>query len=171
MRPFNFPPISVVRDITKCVTMDSKVSGDLVYILGTTRNELGGSEYYAHFGYVGLNVPRVIPDEFVVLYKALGDAIEKEIVASAHGIYRGGLGVHLAMVAMGGNLGMSVDMGRVPSEQIRRNDLILFSESAGRFIVTIDPKNREVFEKSFHRACLQLYRGCNRYLRICNPGD
>ena len=149
LETLQFSTISVVRDITKCVTMDSKVSGDLVYILGTTRNELGGSEYYAHFGYVGLNVPRVIPDEFVVLYKALGDAIEKEIVASAHGIYRGGLGVHLAMVAMGGNLGMSVDMGRVPSEQIRRNDLILFSESAGRFIVTIDPKNREVFEKIF----------------------
>ncbi|MDX2496492.1 MAG: AIR synthase-related protein [Desulfobacterales bacterium] len=150
LETLQFSTISVVRDINKCVTMDSKVSGDLVYILGTTRNELGGSEYYAHFGYVGLNVPRVIPDEFVVLYKALGDAVEKEIVASAHGIYRGGLGVHLAMVAMGGNLGMSVDMGRVPSEQIRRNDLILFSESAGRFIVTIDPKNREVFEKIFN---------------------
>jgi phosphoribosylformylglycinamidine synthase len=144
-----FSTLSVVRDVTKCVTMDSKVPGDLVYILGATRNELGGSEYYEHFGYVGLNVPRVIPDEFVVLYKALGNAIKKEIVASAHGIYRGGLGVHLAMVAMGGNLGMSVDMGRVPSEQIHRNDLILFSESAGRFIITIDPKNREVFEKKF----------------------
>ncbi len=150
LETLQFSTTSVVGDITKCVTMDSKVSGDLVYILGTTRNELGGSEYYANFGYVGLNVPRVIPDEFLVLYKALGDAVEKEIVASAHGIYRGGLGVHLAMVAMAGNLGMSVDMGRVPAEQVHRNDLILFSESAGRFIVTIDPKNRAVFEKIFN---------------------
>jgi phosphoribosylformylglycinamidine synthase len=150
LETLQFSTTSVVGDITKCVTLDSKVPGDLVYILGTTRNELGGSEYYAHFGYVGLNVPKVIPDEFLVLYKALGDAVDKEIVASAHGIYRGGLGVHLAMVAMGGNLGMSVDLGRVPAEQIHRNDLILFSESAGRFIVTIDPKNREAFEKIFN---------------------
>ncbi len=83
--------------------------GDLVYILGTTRNELGGSEYYEHFGYVGLNVPRVFPDEFAVLYRALGNAIDKELVASAHGIFRGGLGVHLAMVSMGGNLVSSRD--------------------------------------------------------------
>jgi phosphoribosylformylglycinamidine synthase subunit PurSL len=150
LETLQFSTTSVVGDITKCVTLDSKVPGDLVYILGTTRNELGGSEYYAHLGYVGLNVPRVIPDEFIVLYKALGDAIEKEIVASAHGIYRGGLGVHLAMVAMAGNLGMTVNMGRVPAEQIDRDDLILFSESAGRFIVTIDPKNREFFEKIFN---------------------
>ena len=149
-----FSTISVVKDIKKAVTMDSKIQGDLVYILGTTRNELGGSEYYEHFGYVGLNVPKVFPDRFKSLYKALCLAIEQEIVASAHGIYRGGLGVHLAMVAMGGGLGMKVDLGLVPGEGTDRNDHILFSESAGRFIVTIDPKNRDKFENIFkENAC------------------
>ena len=83
------------------------------------------------------------------LYRALNLAIDKELVASAHGVYRGGLGVHLALVAMGGNLGMQVDLGLVPVEQVDRNDVILFSESAGRFIVTIDPENQESFEKVF----------------------
>ena len=129
--------------------MDSKMPGDLVYILGTTRNELGGSEYYEHFGYVGLNVPRVFPDEFAVLYRALGNAIDKELVASAHGIFRGGLGIHIAMVSMGGNLGMQVDLDLVPADQVHRNGVILFSESAGRFIVTIDPEKRELFENIF----------------------
>jgi len=149
LETLQFSAISVINDIEKCVTMDSKMSGDLIYILGTTRNELGGSEYYEHLGYVGLNVPHVLPDEFADLYRALGSAIEKELVASAHGIYRGGLGVHLAMTAMGGNLGMQVDLGLVPSEQLDRNDFILFSESAGRFIVTIDSENRKIFEKTF----------------------
>jgi len=50
---------------------------------------------------------------------------------------------------MGGNLGMEIDLANVPVDNIDRNDKILFSESAGRFVVTIDPKNREVFEDIF----------------------
>jgi phosphoribosylformylglycinamidine synthase II len=144
-----FSAISVIHDVTRCVSMDSKVSEDLVYILGTTRNELGGSEYYAHLGEVGLNVPRVRIDEFLATYRALGEAINRRLVASAHGIYQGGLGVHLAMVAMGGNLGMRIELKRVPAEGIGRNDTLIFSESAGRFIVTIAPQNRKVFESLF----------------------
>jgi phosphoribosylformylglycinamidine synthase len=149
LETMQFSAISMVGDITKCVTMDSKMPDDLVYILGLTRNELGGSEYYEHFGYTGLNVPRVQPDQFIEIYKKLGQAIEKEIVASAHGIYRGGLGIHLALVAMGGNLGMDVDLGLVPVEDANRDDTILFSESAGRFIVTVDPNHQVMFEDGF----------------------
>ena len=98
---------------------------------------------------MGLNVPHVLPDEFAVLYRSLGHAVDKELAASVHGIYRGGLGVHLAMTAMGGNLGMEVNLGHVPSDQLDRNDFILFSESAGRFIVTIDSENRKIFEEIF----------------------
>jgi phosphoribosylformylglycinamidine synthase len=149
LETLQFSAISVVADVTRCVTMDCKAAGDLIYILGTTRNELGGSEYYAHCGYIGKNVPRVSANEFLPLYRALGDAISREIIASAHGIYRGGLGVHLAMVAMGGNLGMEVELGRVPAENIERDDHLLFSESSGRFVVTVDPANQNEFEEQF----------------------
>ena len=157
-----FSTISVIDDINKCVTMDSKIPGDLIYILGTTKNELGASEYYEHFGYTGLNVPEVMPDQFILLYKALGLAVKKELVASAHGIYRGGLGVHLAMVAMGGNLGMKVDLSLVPADGVDRNDTLLFSESAGRFIVTVDPANKDKFEDIFKGlacSCIGLVNG------------
>jgi phosphoribosylformylglycinamidine synthase len=50
---------------------------------------------------------------------------------------------------MGGNLGITVDLGLVPSDPLDRNDIILFSESAGRFIVTIDTENRKIFEEIF----------------------
>ena len=149
LETLQFSAISVIDDITRCVTMDSKVSEDRVYVLGTTRNELGGSEYYAHLGEVGLNVPQVRADAFLETYRTLSRAIAKGMVASAHGIYRGGLGVHLAMVAMGGNLGMQVQLDKVPMDDLDRNDQVLFSESAGRFIVTIDPQNRESFENLF----------------------
>jgi len=149
LETLQFSTIAVIEDVAKCVTLDSKMPGDLVYVLGTTRDELGGSEYYEHFGYVGLNVPHVAVDEFVPLYRALGRCIEKELIASAHGIYRGGLGIHLAMKAMGGNLGMQVELARVPADGVNRDDVLLFSESAGRLIVTIDPENKETFEKEF----------------------
>ncbi len=149
LETLQFSAISVIEDVHHCLTMDAKIPGDLVYIVGTTCNELGGSVYYEHLGYIGCNVPQVRPDEFIPLYQNLTAAIKKELVASAHGVYRGGLGVHLAMVAMGGNLGLEVDLAKVPSKQIGRDDTLLFSESAGRFIVTVDPARREAFENSF----------------------
>jgi phosphoribosylformylglycinamidine synthase II len=174
LETLQFSATSIVKDIEKCITMDSKMAGDLVYILGMTRNELGGSEYYEHFGYVGLNVPKVLPKAFVALYRALGHVIDKEIVASAHGIYRGGLGIHLALVAMGGNLGMAIDLGVVPADQIDRNDVVLFSESPGRFIVTIDPDKKEVFEenlKGLDFACIGTVTQGNHFVIKGNDGQ
>jgi len=146
--------VSVIDDIRRCVSMDSKLPGDLVYVLGDTRNELGASEYYAHLGEVGLNVPQVRTETFLAVYRKLSQSIAQGHVASAHGIYRGGLGVHLAMVAMGGNLGMQIELDQVPVDHVDRDDAVMFSESAGRFIVTIDPKRRQDFEKQFKKiAC------------------
>jgi len=129
--------------------MDAKAAGDLVYVLGTTRDELGGSEYYDHFGYTGCNVPVVHPTEFLPAYRALHRAISEELIASVHGVYKGGLGVHLALVAMGGNLGMKLSLGRVPAEGIDRDDTLLFSESAGRFIISVDPSRKARVEEVF----------------------
>ena len=83
-------------------------------------------------------------------------------MASAHGIYRGGVGVHLAMKAMGGGLGMEIDLTRVPSDGVVRNDILLFSESAGRFLVTVAPNLREDFERIFRGlpcACIGKVSG------------
>ena len=149
LETLQFTTIGVIDDVARCVTMDCKIPGDLVYVLGMTRNELGGSEYYEHFGHVGRNVPSVRTQEFLPLYTALEKAIAEELVASVRGIYRGGLAVHLALVAIGGQLGLQVDLTRVPREEISRSDLLLFSESAGRFVVTVSPDNRARFEETF----------------------
>jgi phosphoribosylformylglycinamidine synthase len=146
LETLQFSATSLVPDVERCVSMDLKVSGDFVYVLGLTRDELGASEYYEHVGYIGARVPRVDTEPSKKLYHALFRAISKGLVASAHGIYRGGLGVHLAMTAMGGGLGLDVDLAALPSDGANRDDVLLFSESAGRFIVSIAPKNRDPFE-------------------------
>ncbi len=149
LETLQFSTTGVIADIRKCVTMECKVADDLVYILGITRNELGGSEYYEHFGYTGLNIPKVDADQFSLIYKALFQAISRELVASAHGIYRGGLAVHLAFVAMGGGLGIFADLAKLPARDFLQDNILLFSESAGRFIITIDPANQSAFEALF----------------------
>ncbi len=148
-----FTTTGIIDNVRKCVTMDAKFPDDLVYLLGETRNELGGSEYYECFGYRGLNVPTVNAKEVIPLYRALTKAIDAELTASAHGIYRGGLGVHVAFVAMGGCLGMNIDLGKVPLNVKMSNDRILYSESAGRFIVTVAPENKERFELIMKGQC------------------
>ena len=149
LETLQFTSTGVIDHVQRCVTMDAKMEGDLLYALGSTRNELAGSEYYDLFGYTGLNVPQVRLEEVLPLYRALEKSIADELIASAHGIYRGGLGVHLALVAMAGGLGLEGELARVPAEGVKRDDTLLYSESAGRFIVTVAPKDRAQFEERF----------------------
>ncbi len=144
-----FTVSSVVDDVAKCVTMDVKFPGDLVYVLGETKNELGGGEYYQLMGSIGLNVPRVDVGEALPGYRCLYKAIQAELISSAHAIMRGGLAVHLALTAMGGELGLDIDLGKAPAESGLTDTQLLYSESAGRFLVTVDPRHRAAFEAFF----------------------
>ncbi|MBW2206303.1 MAG: phosphoribosylformylglycinamidine synthase subunit PurS [Deltaproteobacteria bacterium] len=144
-----FTASSVLPDINMCTSMDAKLPGDLVYVLGETGNELGGSEYYQRMGKVGLHVPRVNPEAFWPLYLCLSRAIQKGLVSSAHAVARGGLAVHLALVAMAGELGMEISLEKCPVPDALNDTRILYSESAGRYVVTVDPQKRELFEAAF----------------------
>jgi len=138
--------VSLVRDVSKCITMDAKMPGDLVYVLGETRNELGASEYYVMNGFLGRNVPRVDPKKSMDLYRALEEAISVGIISSCHGVYRGGLAVALAQTAFAGGLGMDIDLRKVAASGIKKNYQVLYSESPSRFVVTVAPEHKEKFE-------------------------
>ncbi|MGD9330779.1 MAG: AIR synthase-related protein [Desulfobacterales bacterium] len=142
-----FSAISRVPDISLCTTMDVKAPGDRIYILGLTKNELGASEYYEHLGYIGQQVPQVHPETFHPCYRALQAAIASSLTASVRGIYRGGLAVHAALAAMAGGFGLTIDLAKVPSDTSLREDRLLFSESAGRFLVTVAPDCGQAFEE------------------------
>jgi len=140
-----FTTVSVIPDLKRVVNLDFKKPGDLVYLVGATRPELGGSEFYELLGYVGLSVPQVRPQEFLSCYRALSQAIAEEILASCHGLYRGGLGVHLALCSLAGGLGVEVDLGKIGSHLPPH--AALYSESAGRFLVSVAPEQRARFEE------------------------
>jgi phosphoribosylformylglycinamidine synthase len=95
----------------------------------------------------GLNVPVVDVKSAKQLYTALYRAIQEGIVQSVHGCYKGGLGVALAQTAFAGGLGLDIDLRNVPAQGVMGNDIVLYSESVGRFVVTVSPQNRERFEQ------------------------
>ena len=141
-----FSVVGKMDNVEKAVTMDAKNPGDIVYVLGITKDELGGTEYYAEHGFVGNNVPNVDKNA-IKMYHSLTEAISKGLVASCHDCSDGGLAVAMAETAFAGGLGMTIDLTQVPTDGIERNDIILFSESQSRFVVTVLPQNKRGFEK------------------------
>ncbi|MBN1166364.1 MAG: phosphoribosylformylglycinamidine synthase [Methanospirillaceae archaeon] len=153
--------IGIHRDVTKAVSIDAKCEGDLIYLIGPTGDALGGSEYYSHLGFRGNTVPGLNPDQARKRYDRMTSAIEKELVASAYPINRGGLLIACAKVSIAGDIGMEVF---IPDDV--RPDYYLFAETPGRFLVTINPDNRSVFEEIFGNdaRCIGQVRG--RRLRV-----
>jgi len=144
-----FSVMGKIEDARKAITMDAKGPGDLIYVLGETRNELGGSEYYAMMGYIGNVVPTVDAPRAKDLYRRLNVATEGKLIASCHDCSDGGLGVALAETAFAGMLGVEIDLRKVPAGGVDRDDLLLFSETQSRFVVTISPEKKEAFEEVF----------------------
>lgn len=139
--------VAVMDNVERAVTMDCKREGDLVYIIGTTLNELGGSQYYGIHGYIGNRVPRVDSKKGKRLMDALSAVMETGLVRACHDLSEGGIGVAAAEMAFAGGLGMVIYLGQVPlGEGINRDDYVLFSESNTRFLVEVARENRHQFE-------------------------
>lgn len=152
--------ISVMEDISNTVSMYAKHPGSLVYIVGKTYDELGGSHYYDILGHTGNNVPRVYPKKSRLLFKALSRATSLGLVSAMHDCSEGGLAVAAAEMAFSGGLGMELFLSEVPcAMQEARNDFILFSESNSRFIVEVEKRNQKQFERILRGLSLGLV-GC-----------
>ncbi len=149
--------MAVMDDSSKAVTMDFKKAGNLVYLIGNTYDELGGSEYYARLGYVGNNSPQVRPEASVKLMNALSLSTSQGLVRACHDLSEGGLAVALSEMAFSGGLGASVSLDKVPTgEKIDRDDVLLFSESNSRFLAEVEQGNRHEFEKALRGNAFAL---------------
>ncbi|MBI2353585.1 MAG: phosphoribosylformylglycinamidine synthase subunit PurS [Deltaproteobacteria bacterium] len=151
-----FSVIGRIEDARKAVTMDVKRPGDIVYLLGKSGDELGGSEYLALKGAVGNRVPVVDTAKAYRRYQAYHEAVVQGVVASCHDLSDGGLAVAAAESAFAGGFGMTLDLSRIlwKGDEAGRNDAaLLFSESASRHLVTVHPDKREAFETIMSGNC------------------
>ncbi len=141
--------IGLIEDVTRAVTMDWKEPNDVIYLLGETLPELGGSHFElighpAHVGgrpgeSPGSQVPGM-PVYAPALYRALSRAIQAGLVRACHDLSEGGLAVALAEMCIGGRLGCRIEL--------ETDDIVsaLFSESNGRLLVEVRPEDCTAFE-------------------------
>ncbi|MGE4552311.1 MAG: AIR synthase-related protein [Desulfovibrionaceae bacterium] len=144
-----FSVIGVVPDVNRCVTSDLKAPGEVVYLLGLTRPELGGSELAGELGLTGGEAPQVDAVAARERYRALFGAIQAGLVTAAHDCSDGGLAVTLAEMCIGGRLGMDVDLDAVPAVDCPEALQKLYSESASRVVVTVRPADAAALEARF----------------------
>ncbi len=139
--------VALMEDVRNAVSMDTKDPGNLVYLVGPTRPELGGSHYYHIHGYKGNNVPKVDAVLGKKVMNALSQATAQRIIRSCHDCSEGGLAVAAAEMAFAGGYGMTFNLSAVITESsIHRDDILLFSESNSRFVVEVRPEHQKQFE-------------------------
>jgi phosphoribosylformylglycinamidine synthase len=141
-----------VADVSRCVTMDFKTPGNLIYLVGLTKEELGGSHLALVEGMTGGRVPTVDFHRAKATFAAMHAAIDQGLVRACHDLCEGGLAVALAEMAFAGHCGARVRLTEVPSDvpppqHTAEFDLVLlFSESNTRFLVEVPPAKRSAFE-------------------------
>ena len=139
-----------VSDIENALTSDFKNEGDLIYVVGHTFDELGGSEYSKIKQYTNdLIYPKVNPAQNLKIYKKLSKAIKLKLLNSCHDCSDGGLAVALAESTIGSKKGAEIDLGTIANINNLKPEAVLFAESAGRFVVSLAPSKKNEFEKIF----------------------
>lgn len=127
-----------IADIEQAVTMDVKVQGNRLFLIGQTKDELGGSHFALVNDLEGGAVPRVDADLAPRVFAALHKAISSGLIESCHDLSEGGLAVSAAEMAFAGGLGVSVNLAPLAEAAgIGDDATLLFSESNSRFLVEV----------------------------------
>jgi phosphoribosylformylglycinamidine synthase II len=140
--------VGVIPDASRTTTPDFKTPGSLIYLLGETFEELGGSEYFRRHQGLGREVPRVDASRGRRTMVAVGAAIGRRVVTACHDLSDGGLGIALAEMCFAAGIGAKVSLDKVVgSQRFKRDDFLLFSESNSRFLCEVPARERDALEK------------------------
>lgn len=168
-----------VHDVRKTVTSDFKNAGDKIFLLGTNSRNLGGSELCNIFDLPSeaiLNVPAPVNGEKnLALYRKVHAAINQGLLASCHDCSEGGMLIALAESAIGGSLGVRVDIEESEAEfaAFGGSPLELFyNETPGRFVVSVTPAQEAKFREHFAGEEIWALGEVTeaKILRICTVG-
>lgn len=134
--------VGLVHDLDHITTQGFKKEGDVIFLLGETKAELGGSEFQKVLhGVTEGRPPQIDLDTEKKLLDSVLGAIQKGLVASAHDLSEGGIAAALAESCISGRLGASVNI----STELRP-DFALFSESQSRILLSASPEQAAELE-------------------------
>lgn len=138
--------VGVLDSMDQRITLDFKEGGDLVYLIGRSRNDISSSEYlHKIIGIEYSPAPHLNLDEELHLHQAISKLNKAGLIQSAHDISDGGLFITLLESAMPQNLGFELTLNSK-----FRKDAYLFGESQSRVVITIKPADKEKFEALMH---------------------
>jgi len=142
--------VGQIHDVQTAVTMDLKQPGNLIYLIGETRNEMGGSHYTLIHDLKGGALPQVDARLAPQIFQALHHAIVSGQIESCHDLSEGGLAVAAAEMAFAGECGLALSLSAIASHTgMKEAAVILFAESNTRFLVEVSPDNATAFENGF----------------------
>lgn len=152
-----------VPDVSKCVSMDFKQPGDLIYLLKVGKPGLAGSHYEEMLGWQSALTPQVDLPKAAQMYRQFYKAIEKGMINSAHDLSEGGLGVAISECIIGSGKGAKIDLTSLieiekkqgeaspfpfsAEKVLSRIDTMLFAEGPARLLVSIDPSQKSDWEQ------------------------
>jgi phosphoribosylformylglycinamidine synthase len=140
-----FSALGRVPDVRRCVTMDLKEAGNLLFLVGVTKDEMGGSHYNLVNGLEGGVPPEVDLELAPRIFHKLHEAIQRGLVRACHDLSEGGLAVALAEMALAGEVGGDVSVVGQDS-LVGTDEVMLFAESATRFVVEVTQSNAAELE-------------------------
>lgn len=147
--------MGIIEDVSLAQSTDFKNDSDLIYILGDTKGELGGTIYEKVSGKPYQQVPTVNHSEALKLYNATHQAIKNRLVNSCHDLADGGLAIALAESAIGGEVGVKINLNFISTDM--EAERILFCETPSRFIVSVSKEKQQEFEAIFKGLpCYQI---------------
>ncbi|PWW17291.1 phosphoribosylformylglycinamidine synthase subunit II [Cytobacillus oceanisediminis] len=134
--------VGLVEDIDHVTTQSFKAAGDLIYLVGETKDEFGGSELQKMaYGKIFGKAPELDLEKEEKVQAQILKAIRSGLLASAHDVAEGGLAV-AAAESLIGSKGLGAELkvsGNTTSA--------LFSESQSRFLLSVKKENQEEFER------------------------
>mgnify|MGYP000617638211 CR=1 FL=1 len=139
--------MGIMPDVRQTITSDLKRPDDRLYIIGETRNELGGALYERLTGEAGGALPAPVPDAIKTM-RALHQAIAGGLVAATHDCSEGGIAVAAAEMCIGGRLGLDLHLDVLPRAEDVDATAALFAESSARFLVEVAPEHAGDFEQT-----------------------
>ena len=147
------PLIGVLGLIDKTPLKPQKIeSGDVLVMVGTTKDELGGSEYYEHVhDFIGGKAPKIDLAESKKNMDAVLGIIQKGLVKTAHDCSKGGLAVAISELSMTSKIGCQVSLEKLPQEKLDSTRL-LFSESHSRYLLVVEKSKLSLMLSNLQKA-------------------
>jgi phosphoribosylformylglycinamidine synthase len=136
--------VGLIDDVRNKMTLDFKEEGDLLYMLGSSTNDINSSQYLSKIRDVEFSpAPEFDLEEEFNMQQKLLELINKGVVKSAHDVSEGGLFVTLLESSFNRELGFDV----VAADFNLRKDAVWFGERQSRVVVSLEEKNLAAFKK------------------------